>query len=248
MRRGRWTVTLAFAGALAQAACAPHSAPAPADRAAVVRAFIDDSGPQWRTLTRSDFQEVNGAPDTWRWDGTMLRTTGQPIGVYCTVDQVRNAEFTVEWRHLQPGGNSGVFVWVHPVALRDLPPGSLPRSGIEVQMLDHDFRPQYEQRSGRPSDWFTTDGDVFAVGASTMRHFAPLSPDGSRSFPRERRSRPSPEWNHYYVRAINGELRLWVNGGEVSGGQDADPREGHLCLEAEGAPVEFRSFRIRELP
>ena len=32
------------------------------------------------------------------------------------------------------------------------------------------------------------------------------------------------EWNHYYVRAINGEIRLWVNGEEVSGGTGCEPR------------------------
>jgi hypothetical protein len=39
-----------------------------------------------------------------------------------------------------------------------------------------------------------------------------------------------------------------VNGEEVSGGTGAKPDEGYLCLEAEGAPVEFRLIRIRLLP
>ena len=50
------------------------------------------------------------------------------------------------------------------------------------------------------------------------------------------------------MRAINGELRLWVNGEEVSGGSGAEPRTGYLCLESEGSPVEFRNIRVRELP
>ncbi|MEI6358251.1 MAG: family 16 glycoside hydrolase, partial [Verrucomicrobiota bacterium] len=56
------------------------------------------------------------------------------------------------------------------------------------------------------------------------------------------------EWNHYYVRAIHGDVRLWVNGEEVSGGTDCRPASGYLCLESEGSPVEFRGLRIRELP
>jgi hypothetical protein len=39
-----------------------------------------------------------------------------------------------------------------------------------------------------------------------------------------------------------------VNGEEVSGGSDADPRTGYLCLESEGSPIEFKGVRIRELP
>ena len=50
------------------------------------------------------------------------------------------------------------------------------------------------------------------------------------------------------VMAINGELRLWVNGEEVSGGNGAEPRTGYLCLESEGSPIEFKNIRIRELP
>src|SRR6266404_1432841 len=56
------------------------------------------------------------------------------------------------------------------------------------------------------------------------------------------------EWNHYYVRCINGEIRLWVNGEEVSGGNHIEPASGYLCLESEGAPVDFREVRVRELP
>ena len=56
------------------------------------------------------------------------------------------------------------------------------------------------------------------------------------------------EWNHYYIRAINGEVRLWVNGKEVSGGTNCEPANGYLCLESEGAPIEFKNLRIRELP
>jgi hypothetical protein len=55
-------------------------------------------------------------------------------------------------------------------------------------------------------------------------------------------------WNHYYIRCINGEIRLWVNGEEVSGGSNCQPSMGHLCLESEGSPIEFKNIRIRELP
>jgi hypothetical protein len=43
-------------------------------------------------------------------------------------------------------------------------------------------------------------------------------------------------------------VRLWVNGGEVSGGTACDPATGYLCLESEGSPIQFRKLRIRELP
>ena len=132
--------------------------------------------------------------------------------------------------------------------MADLPKGNLPRGGIEVQVLDLGYTKQFEESSGKKADWFTTNGDVFPVGRSKMKPFPPLSPDKSRSFPRKNLSKGVNEWNHYYVRAINGEVRLWVNGEEVSGGENCEPRTGYLCLESEGAPVEFKGLRIRELP
>ena len=212
------------------------------------RAYVDGTGPGWRALGENDFVDVNGLPDTWSWKDDLLVGTGEPIGVMRTRDAFDNFEMVVEWRHLRPAGNSGVFLWVPATALEGLQPGALPNGGIEVQMLDHGFADQYEQRTGTRGDWFTTHGDVFAVGESRLQPFAPTSPDGSRSFPRARVTRGFGEWNHYYVRAINGEVRLWVNGEEVSGGSGAQPRTGYLCFEAEGSPVEFRNVRIRELP
>ena len=191
---------------------------------------------------------MNGNPDTWTWKDGVLYCSGQPIGVMRTRQKFTNVEMVVQWRHMRPAGNSGVFFWVPDEALAQLKPDALPEYGIEVQMLDHGYRTQYEAKSGKKGDWFTTNGDIFAVGKSKLAPFPPLSPDGSRSFPRKELSRGVGEWNHYYVRAINGELRLWVNGEEVSGGSGAEPRTGYLCLEAEGSPVEFKNIRVRELP
>jgi hypothetical protein len=212
------------------------------------RAFIDGAGPGWRTLGENDFAGVNGNPDTWTWKNGVLLCSGTPIGVMRTRQKFTSVEMVVEWRHLRAAGNSGVFFWVPDEALAQLKPDALPEYGIEVQMLDHGYREQYERKSGKKGDWFTTNGDIFAVGKSKLTPFPPLSPDGSRSFPRKELTRGTPEWNHYYVRAINGELRLWVNGEEVSGGSGAEPRTGYLCLESEGSPVEFRNIRVRELP
>ena len=95
--------------------------------------------------------------------------------------------------------------------------------------------------------WAQAD-NLNSLKPAKMKPFAPVAPDGARSFPRKNLSKPSPEWNHYYVRAINGEVRLWVNGEEVSGGMGCDPATGFLCLESEGSPVEFRNLRVRVLP
>jgi|688.fasta_scaffold438769_2 hypothetical protein len=209
---------------------------------------VDGRGPDWKRLGEADFVVVNGVADTWKFVDGEIHSTGKPVGVMRTKEKYTNFEYVVQWRHLEKGGNSGIFAWVSDEGLAGIQPGQLPKSGIEVQMLDHGYHEKYTRSSGKVGDWFTSNGDIFAVGRSKMKPFPPLSPNGSRSFPKENRSLGSPEWNHYYVRGINGEIRLWVNGIEVSGGSGCDPATGYLCVEAEGSPVEFREFRIRVLP
>lgn len=218
-----------------------------ADEPALPKACIDGTGPGWKELGESDFVNVNCDAETWSWKDGIIHCTGRPVGVIRSQKPYTNLELVVEWRHLQSAGNSGVFLWGTKESLDALKPGGLPM-GIEVQILDHGFKEQYEKRSGKKADWFTTNGDVFPTQAAKMTPFEPKAPAGMRSFPRKELSKGVGQWNHYYVRAINGEVRLWVNGEEVSGGTGCDPRSGYLCLESEGAPVEFKNLRLRELP
>lgn len=209
---------------------------------------IDDSQPGWRSLTNDDLVKVNSADDTWSWRDGVLHCTGKPVSVIRSKNQYRNFELVVEWMHEKPGGNSGVFVWGTPGSIERLTAAGksgLPQ-GIEVQVLDHSFTDNMKAR-GANTDWFGTNGDVFPVGVK-MKPFPPLSPNGNRSYPRRHMANGHGKWNHYYIRAINGEVRLWVNGAEVSGGTACDPAQGYLCLESEGSPIQFRKLRIRELP
>ncbi len=213
------------------------------------QATLDGTGPGWKELTEEDFINVNCDPRTWSWRDGVLHGTGQPDGVIRTRKPFTNFELVAQWRVLRSGGSSGIVVWTKEEFLTGLKPGAYMRGGIEVQILDHGFTEQYEKKTGKKADWFTTHGDVFPVGSSRMRPFAPVSPDGTRSFPSKRLSKGVNEWNHYYMRCIDGEIRLWVNGEQVSGGSGCDPASGYLCLESESSrPVEFRRLRIRELP
>src|ERR1044072_3352531 len=185
---------------------------------------------------------ANCAPETWSVRDGLIHCTGHPTGALRTARQYENFILEAEWRHLSDGGNSGGLIWGTPSA----GPGVPFLRGIEVQVLDHGYATQYEKQTGKKPDWFTTHGDVFPIHGATMKPFG--RHNGERSFPSEERSKRSPEWNHYRVVCSNGVLRLHVNGKEVSGGEECNYRKGYLALESEGAPVEFRNIRIKELP
>ncbi len=230
------------------------------DDASLPAAQITGAG--WTELSLDDFVNVNGDAETWSEEDGVIRCSGRPIGGARSVLKYTNFEMVLEWKHHDHGGNSGVFLWCPESAFTDLPSGALPRSGIEVQVLDLGYETDWQASKGAHSDWFTSHGDVFPVGSSTMNAFTPTieytdeggtsfrvgNPTSSRSFPSQRRTLSAGQWNHYYIRAINGEVRLWVNGEEVNGGNSCSPATGYLALEAEGAPIEFRNLRIRKLP
>ena len=181
---------------------------------------------------------VNIAPGTFSVRDGELVTTGNPVGVIRTERMYENFVLELEWRHMTKGGNSGVFVWGDGFPAI----GSNYPRGIEVQVLDNGYN-----ASGK-NHWYSTHGDIFPVNGAKMKVGGRISPDGQRSFPAEERSKSSPEWNHYRLVANNGELRLSVNGKEVTIASGASPRKGYLMLESEGAECHFRNIRLRELP
>jgi len=176
---------------------------------------------------------VNCAPGTFTVREEMIVSTGVPTGVMRTEKQYENFVIELEWRHLKPGGNAGLFLWSDALTA----PGTPFARGIEVQILD-----------GVNTENYTSHGDVFAIHGATMKPLVPHPAGWMRSLPSERRCKPSPEWNHYRVECQNGAVKLAVNGKEVSGGTECRPRQGYLCLESEGSECHFRNIKIRELP
>ena len=177
---------------------------------------------------------VNTPPQTWSVKDEMLVCTGKPIGEIRTDRMYQNFIMEVEWRHMVPGGNAGIFIWADDITSKGVP---FHRS-IEVQVLEN----AYGQSKGH-----TTHGDIFPIHGATMKPENGRG-GGGRAFPTEERSKPSPEWNHYRIEGRDGSISLAVNGKVVTQGSDASPRKGYICLESEGGVVHYRNLKIRELP
>ena len=88
-------------------------------------------------------------------------------------------------------------------------------------------------------------GELFGANGLTT---TPDNPRGTRSQSVELRCKGKGEWNTYDVVAVDGVVKLAINGKFVNGVSNSSVRKGYLCLESEGAPIEFKNIRIRELP
>lgn len=206
-------------------------------------AGLEEMVPQFRPLFNGrnldGFVDMNTSEDTWWVEDGLLKCTGEPIGVMRTEKQYENFILDIEWRHMEPGGNSGVFVWANGTPYRDNP---FP-TGMEVQMLD----PQWaEINDGAPE---YAHGHLFPVmGLDTAIPDNPSEIARGRSYSLENRVKGTGQWNRYIIACIDGTLKLAINGKFVNGIRSPKRKKGYICPESEGFEVHFRKMDIMELP
>jgi hypothetical protein len=204
-----------------------------------------EAPPAWKDLFNgkdlSGWVDVNTSADTWSVKDGLLVCKGRPIGVMRSERQYENFILHIEWRHMEAGGNSGVFLWSDGT----VPEGKqLPR-GLEVQMLELEWPNLNRDKDGKPRDVGYVSGELF--GANGLKT-TPDNPRGERSKSFELRCKGKGEWNAYDVVAVDGTVKLAINGKFVNGVSKATIRKGYLNLESEGAEIHFRNIRILELP
>jgi hypothetical protein len=163
--------------------------------------------------------------DVWSVrEGGVLNCKGRPTGHLRTKqDDFENYELTLEWRWpTGKGGNSGVLV--HTTEPRVL--GIWPRSH-EVQL------------------YAGNAGDIWVIGTTIEIP----NPEGRI---KERRhfnltdnsEKPPGEWNKLRVICNGDELTIYVNGDKVNYARKLSQSKGAICLQSEGAEVEFRKIEL----
>jgi hypothetical protein len=183
---------------------------------------------------------VNTEPETWNLQKDLLVCSGHPIGVMRSEKKYENFILHIEWKHMEAGGNSGVFVWSNAIPRAD---SRLP-DGVEVQMLELDWI-NLNKRDGVTPPEAYVHGELFGVGGVTT---TPDNPRGTRSKSVENRCKGRGEWNSYDVVCVDGVIKLSVNGKFVNGISHSTQKKGFICLESEGAEIHFRNLTILELP
>jgi hypothetical protein len=170
----------------------------------------------------------------------MLICKGKPIGVMRSERQYENFLLHVEWRHMEPGGNSGIFAWSDAK-----PSGNRLPKGLEIQMLELDWVKLRTKKGKQPPPIAYVHGELFGAGGLKA---TPDNPRGSRSKSLENRCKGKGEWNVYDVVCVDGVVKLSVNGKFVNGIRNVQYKKGYLCMESEGAEIHFRNLKIMELP
>jgi len=162
-------------------------------------------------------------------DGGVLACTGRPAGYIRTVKAYKNYKFHVEYRWPGRTGNNGVLV--HMTGKDNVWPKSLECQGM-----------------------FRNQGDFFEIGGVEFNEHKIKGHrvQGRRVIKYNPHNEKKPgEWNVYEVWCVGGTVRPYVNGKLMNEASDCSVTEGKICLQSEGAPIEFRNITIepaREKP
>jgi hypothetical protein len=210
-------VALAWRGGSQPPAAAAGDGPSQAEGSAKVELYNGKDLTGW-------VQFLPGGADpakTWSVQEGRILCTGSPAGYLRTERSFKNYLLAVEWRWSGTPGNSGVL--------------------LHMQRDDHvwpySVEAQLENRNA--GDFWLIDGSTVKVDERRRNPAAKINVKHITCA-----EKPVGEWNRYEITSIDGNLILVVNGELVNVGREAVPSEGHVCLQSEGAPIEFRRVEI----
>ena len=162
--------------------------------------------------------------EVWSIADGVIRCEGNPVGYIRTETDYENYELTLEWRFdpKRGAGNSGVLC----------------RMIGDDKVWPHSMEAQLQSRSA---------GDIWNIDNVPMV----AAPDRTRG--RHTRGhlgsteKPLGEWNSYRILVDRGYLRLEVNGAVQNEAIWCEEVSGKICLQSEGAYIEFRNIELRPI-
>ncbi|NNJ25012.1 3-keto-disaccharide hydrolase [Alienimonas chondri] len=166
----------------------------------------------------------------WSVEDGLLRCTGRPKGYIKTDRQFKNYSLSVKWRWTGKPGNNGVLVHATtPNALNVWPMCQ------EVQLMN-----------GNAGDFWVIGSEIkiplegvpgYEKMVQGRRHLNFV--DGAEN--------PVGEWNEMTVICRDATITVLVNGKLVNYGFDSTVTEGSVCLQSEGAPIEYKDIVLTPL-
>ena len=156
------------------------------------------------------------------------------------------------WRFGESDPASGTLPpnWKVEDGVIKLSGGNSPHLASQREFADFDVRLQWRaMRDKYNSGFFIRSGRNVGANQINLSQSAvgKLMSGGQGGDAVPKLQKPVGEWNDWRVLAVGDRVTFWCNGErawEVVGFKD---RRGYLGLQAEGAPMEFRNIRIKEL-
>ena len=164
--------------------------------------------------------------DVWSVEAGVLKCKGRPAGYLRTEkDDHQNYRLTLQWRWPAKPGNNGVLV--HTSTPDEL--GVWPKS-LEVQLANGNA------------------GDFWVIGTQIDAPNEPKNPKVRRHLNlTDESEKPLGEWNEMEICCFEDLVIVRVNGELVNHGTGSTVTSGAICLQSEGAPIEYRDIRLTPL-
>lgn len=163
--------------------------------------------------------------DTWSIADGLLKCTGRPAGYMRTETPYADYHLHVEWRWPEKPGNNGVLV--HTSGQDTVWPKSL-----ECQLA-----------SGNAGDFWVIGGLEFAEHAKGGKRV-----NGRRTAKlHESSEKPAGEWNQYDIVCKDDWVVVLANGVLQNVATQCSDKAGKICLQSEGAAIEYRTIWIEPL-
>ena len=154
----------------------------------------------------------------------LIEITGQPIGYMYTKETYDNYKLHVEWRWPEgKASNSGIFLLIEDLK-KPFP------NCIECQL-----------HAGDAGDFVLLGGSDLTEFTSKVRPEFPVVKKDKTST-----ENPAGEWNEANIFVQDGVITVYINGVYQNTGTNR-VTEGHIGLQSEGGPIEFRNVTVTKL-
>jgi hypothetical protein len=159
--------------------------------------------------------------------GGVVASSGKPSGFLATTGSHRNYRLHVEWRWTGKPGNGGVLLHISDGPMDRVWPTSI----------------QVQTKHGAA-------GDLLPMAAATFAE-PPTSAPGAQPVIKARTGadseRPAGEWNSADIVSRDGAIDVTINGVAQNRITRAQPAEGRIGFQLEGAPYELRNVTLEKL-
>lgn len=166
--------------------------------------------------------ESVAASDVFSVSDGVINITGTPFGYMYTLEEFENYEISVEWRWPAEPANSGIF--------------------LNIKALSAPFPNciEHQLQAGNA-------GQFLALGGSKMEGVeAPEGSIGRKERMADSAELEPGEWNKAEITVVDGNITTYVNGVLMNECKD-EVNGGHIALQSEGGPIQFRNVVLKKL-